>query len=126
MDVNRVKRGDIVFVNNLCREPHGFVLSGNHPAVVIQNNAGNMYSRNLIVAYMTSSLKRIELPTKVVLQWYGGLRNVSVVETEQLSTISKDDVISVIDRLRPEDMERVNKALMASLALGEEDEDGST
>ena len=73
MDVNRVKRGDIVFVNNLCREPHGFVLSGNHPAVVIQNNAGNMYSRNLIVAYMTSSLKRIELPTKVVLQWYGGL-----------------------------------------------------
>ena len=72
-------RGDIVFVENPMQTPHGHVVAGNHPAVVIQNDAGNEHSNNLIVAYITSQLKRLELPTHVVLQWYGGLKKVSVV-----------------------------------------------
>lgn len=92
-------RGDIVFVENPMQTPHGHVVAGNHPAVVIQNDAGNEHSNNLIIAYITSQLKRLELPTHVVLQWYGGLKKVSVVQTEQLATIDKGDVISVIDHL---------------------------
>lgn len=34
-------RGDIVFVENPMQTPHGHVVAGNHPAVVIQNDAGN-------------------------------------------------------------------------------------
>ncbi|MDD3238536.1 MAG: type II toxin-antitoxin system PemK/MazF family toxin [Lachnospira sp.] len=114
-----IKRGDIVFVDNPQQTPHGNVVCGNHPAVVIQNDAGNEHSNNLIVAYLTSQLKRLELPTHVVIQWYQGLKKVSVVQAEQLATISKEDVISVIDHLRMEDMVRVDKALVASLAIGE-------
>ena len=38
----------------------------------VQNNAGNEHSNNLIIANITSQLKRVKVPTYVVLQWYGG------------------------------------------------------
>ena len=40
-----------------------------------------------------------------------------MVQAEQIATISKNDVISVIDHLTDEDMKRVDKALAASLGL---------
>ena len=48
-------RGDIVFVENPMQTPHGHVVAGNHPAVVIQNDAGNEHSNNLIIAYTGAS-----------------------------------------------------------------------
>lgn len=113
------QRGDIVLVDNPYTEAHGHVIYGNHPAVVIQNNAGNEHSDNLIVVYLSSKLKKLHLPTHVVLQWYEGLRKTSVVQAEQIATVSKADVISLMDHLRPEDMARVDKAVAISLALGE-------
>ena len=114
-----LRRGDIVFVDNPQQEPHGHVVCGNHPAVVIQNDAGNEHSENVIVAFLTSQMKRLELPTHIVIQHYAGLRKTSVVQTEQLATIAKEDVLGVIDHLRKEDMVRVDKSLLASLALWE-------
>lgn len=112
-------RGDIIFVENPLQDPHGHIVCGNHPAVVVQNQAGNLYSGNLIVAYLTSQLKKLNMPTHVVLQWYPGLKKTSVVQTEQLATIAKDDVLCIVDHLTEEDMIRVDKALMASLGIGE-------
>lgn len=111
------RRGDVIMVENPLQKPHGHVMVGNHPAVVIQNNAGNEHSDNLIIAYLTSQLKRLELPTHVVIQHYDGLRKTSVVQTEQLATIDKEDVISYIDHLTPADMARVDVAIIASLGL---------
>ncbi len=42
-----------------------------------------------------------------------------MVETEQLRTISKNDIIAVFDHLNEKDMVRLNAALIASLAIGE-------
>lgn len=112
-----IRRGDIIFVRNPFQVPHGHINAGNRPAVVVQNNTGNERSENLIVAYMTSKIKKLHMPTHVLLQWYGGLSMTSMVQTEQLATISAEDVIGVIDHLRDEDTARVNRALAASLAL---------
>ena len=119
MENLEIRRGDIIFVDNPHQKPHGHIVCGNHPAVVIQNDAGNEHSHNIIIAYLTSQMKRLELPTHIVIQHYPGLRKASVVLAEQLATISKGDVISVIAHLRDEDMLRVDKALIASLGLGE-------
>lgn len=115
----KFRRGDIIFVRNPFQEPHGHLNAGNRPAVVVQNDTGNRCSDNLIVAYMTSKLKKTKMPTHVILQWYGGLKRTSMVQTEQLATISAEDVMEIIDHLRDEDTERVNRALAASLALGD-------
>ena len=118
---NEIRRGDIVFVaDNQQHSPHEFIIYGNHPAVVVQNNVGNAYSQNLVVAFVTSSLKRLDIPTHFVLEGYNGLRKKeSMVETEQLRTISKNDVIAVFDHLKEEDMVKLNAALIHSLAIGE-------
>ena len=56
----------------------------------------------------------------MVLQWYSGLKKVSMVQTEQIATISRDtDVLAVVDHLTEEDMKRVDKELLASLGLEE-------
>ena len=87
--MSEFSRGDIIFVEKPIQGKHGHVTAGNHPAVIVQNQAGNTFSDNLIIAYLTSQLKRLEMPTHVVLQWYPGLKKTSVVQTEQLATISK-------------------------------------
>ena len=74
MKAIEIKRGDIVFVENPNKKPRGHVVCGNHPAVVIQNNKGNEHSTNIIVAFITSSMKRLEMPTHIVIPHYDGLR----------------------------------------------------
>ena len=103
-------RGTVVYVRN--ENASGHVVNGIHPAVVIQNDIGNKYS-----AFLTSKVKRLDMKTHVVLQNYDNLR-VSVVKTEQMATIDKRDILSVVEKLRLEDMARVDVAVRVSLGLG--------
>ena len=115
-----LKRGDVVFIKNtgseIGKETH--VVCGNHPAVIIQNQKGNVYSPNLIVAYLTSRIKRVEMKTHVLLTWYDELKT-SMVQAEQLATVDKGDVLGYITHLREEDMVRLDRALISSLGLEE-------
>lgn len=67
--ITEFKRGDIVFVENANSnaEEDTHVVRGNHPAVIIQNQMGNDHSPTLIVAYLSSQLKRVEMKTHVLL-----------------------------------------------------------
>lgn len=115
----QIWRNDVVFVKCSVTEANGSVQCYDRPAVVIQNNIGNQHSPTLIVAYLTSQIKRLDMPTHIVLSNYKGLTKSSMVMLEQISTISKDDVIEVMDHLSDEDIQKVNYAIRASLALKE-------
>ena len=108
----------MVFVENLdvCSGDDTHVVRGNHPAVIIQNQMGNDHSPTLIVAYLTSQLKRVEMTTHVLLTWYEELKP-SMIQAEQLATIDKRAVLGYITHLRTEDMVRLDRALMASLGM---------
>lgn len=110
----QLTRGTIVFVKN--ENSSGHVMSGNHPAVIIQNDIGNKYSPTVIVCYLTSQLKRLDMKTHVLLQHYDNLK-VSVVQAEQIVTINKSNILSVATKLRPEDMTRVDNAVRVSIGL---------
>ena len=114
-----VRRNDIVFVKCNAMVPNGSVQCFDRPAIVLQNNKGNANSPTLIVAYLTSQIKRTDLPTHVVLQHYPGLCKKSMVLLEQVDTISKDDVVEVINHLDTEDVVKVNNGLLISLGFGE-------
>jgi len=111
-----IKRGTVVFVGDLNKATTGHVMKGKHPAVVVQNEKGNQYSPTLIVCYLTSQLKRLEMKTHVLLQHYDNLK-LSVVQAEQMATIDKSDVLDVVEQLKPEDMARVDAAIRFSLGL---------
>lgn len=98
-----IKRGDIIYVysnpNSDSFEKDKGVLSTTktvnfkslgegRPAVVIQNDTGNANSPTIIVAFMSTVIKKIDLPTHMVVK-YNCLGKVSMIMAEQVRTISK-------------------------------------
>ena len=71
-------------------DQNSHVQSGFRPAVVIQNKLGNIYSKNVVVLPITSSVKNVDMPTHVRLSAEKtGLRNDSIVLCENPVTIPK-------------------------------------
>lgn len=110
----QLKRGTVIYVKN--ENSIGHITNGNHPAVIIQNDVGNKHSPTTIICYLTSKIKRLDMKTHVLLQHYDNLR-VSVVQAEQIVTINKTEILSVVTKLRPEDMTRVDNAVRISIGL---------
>ncbi len=112
------RRGDVVFVKDTRTDsnPDSHVMRGDHPAVIVQNEMGNAFSSNLIVAFLTSQVKRLDLQTHVPIDHYDGLKP-SMIKTEQLATIDKSSVSGYITHLRSDDMALLDRALMVSLGL---------
>jgi mRNA interferase MazF len=93
------------------------------PVLIIQNDVGNRFSANVIVAAVTSQLPRREYPTNVVLKrgaaeaQGSGLDRDSVVQTETITTVSKEMVTRFLGRLNADAMRAVDQCLRVSLGL---------
>ncbi len=93
------------------------------PALVIQNDVGNRFSPNLIVASISSQLPRRRYPTNVLLRRDSpeaegsGLDLDSVVQAEAILTISKGAVQRPLGRLNEQAMQAVDDCLRVSLAI---------
>jgi len=115
--LNRIPRiGDVYYATFT---GSGSVQSGNRPAVIFQNNKGNMYSPNLVVLPLTSRLKRLELPTHVLISSHdSGLPMDSMVLCENPQCISKDDLGDYITTLSGKYMKQIAaSSIMASSAI---------
>lgn len=108
-----VKRGDIYYAR-LPEIEEGSVQQGYRPVLVTQANRLNKNSTTVIVAIITSKLKRPNDEVHVVLPRMEGLPKESMVEAEQRKTISKSQLISYRGTLDDQTMKRVTRALKAS------------
>lgn len=93
---------------------------GWRPGVVFQNNVGNYYSPNLIVLPLTSSLKKVDMPTHVLVKSEDvlGLKRDSMVLCENPQRMSKNKLGGYIDILPEEYMRKIAVAsLLASSAI---------
>lgn len=106
------KRGDILVINT--EKGVGHVQMSNRPALVVSNDVGNEHSKILIVAPMTGVLKKLTLPTHVMLRGYG-LTYTSVVMCEQMHAIDKGQVTKKIGAVDQEDMIKIDSALRISI-----------
>lgn len=99
-------------------ENQGSVQKGIRPAVVIQNDIGNRFSTTTIVVPITGSVKK-ELPTHHELRCekYRCLKCDSTILAEQVLTISKDQILEVLGKLRFEDRTKLNAILATSIQL---------
>lgn len=96
---------------------------GVRPVLIIQNDKGNRYGTTVIVAAITSRLKKESLPTHVAVgPGEGGLRKGSLVLTEQLRTLEKTRLTRFLGTLSQGAMARVSDALRISLGACCEDE----
>ena len=87
---------------------------GIRPALVIQNDTGNIYASTTIVAAITSTIK--EFPVTVVFSPdEGGLKQRSMINLAQLLTIDKGRLQKRLGHLSDAVMEQVNEAVRVSL-----------
>ena len=91
---------------------------GIRPALVIQNDVGNIHASTTIVAAVTTTIKKY--PVTVVLDRdEAGLKHPSTVNLAQILTLDKSRLkrkVGVLSRAR---LSEVDDALAISLGLGE-------
>ena len=129
MDVNLIKRTDIIWVDFGNQRLKGSIQSGLRPAVVVSNNVGNRHSGILEVATildnmdeylsvipLTSKEKR-SMPTHLWIEGFG-LKGRSLILGEQITTISKMQVKNIVGRITDDEIiDKINKIIQISLGL---------
>lgn len=109
------RRGDIYLAN--LNPFKGSEQGGTRPVLVLQNNDGNYFCPTLIVAPMSTKLKKLQIPTHYLITRARGLRAPSIVELEQIKTIDKMRIIDYIGKVSPEQMRGIEQATQISLGL---------
>lgn len=120
MNENRVyNRGDVYLIDF---EPHiGSEQGGIRPAVVLQNNIGNIYCPTLIVAPITSrSFKKSCLPTHYIIKDSKNVGCFGIVLLEQIKTIDKCRVYKYLGSFSDKEMIEIEKTINISLDLNAE------
>ena len=109
------RRGDIYLAN--LNPFTGSEQGGRRPVLVLQNNDGNFYCPTLIVAPLTSRLKKPNQPTHCCFEKVRGLAEPSMVSLEQIKTIDKCRIEKYLGRMTKEQMLKVEDAIKESLGM---------
>ena len=100
------------------------VQSGNRPVLVISNDVGNQYSRTVTVIPMTTKLKRMDMPTHIILteedccMFRPQTLQDSVLLAEQITTIAKSALCGRLCRVTSkEKKQEIVRAVAAQLDM---------
>ena len=110
-----IKRGGIYWVD--WNPGRGSEQSGLRPALVIQNDVGNQFSPNTIVASLTSVFVKSYPFTVKVNARGSGLPKDSTIDLAMLMTIDKKRLGEKCGELTEAKMLEVNEAIKASLGI---------
>jgi len=110
------KRGEVYLVNF---DPTiGAEIKKTRPALIVQNDIANRHSPITIVCAITSQYEAPLYPTETLLSPpEGGMKLESVVLANQIRSVDRQRLVKRLGSLRPETMQRVDRALRLSLGL---------
>ena len=114
-ETKKVKRGEIYFAD-IPRVTRGSVQAGTRPVLITQNDWLNERAPTVIVATVTSVIKRLDLKTHVLLPLIKELPKQSMVMTEQRYTLDKGSLLEYRCTLPNEVMRKVDRAIRYSEA----------
>jgi len=111
-----IRRGDIYWLD--LRSGKGSEQQGRRPVLVIQNDTGNQYSPNTIIAPLTTSIPDKVYPFQVKCSASeSGLGEPCLVDLGAIITISKTRLGDKCSRLTSKKMLEVDEAIKVSLDL---------
>lgn len=109
------RRGDIYLVDF---DPVvGSEQGGVRPGLIVQNDIGNFFSSTTVAFPITTHLKRLDLPTHVLLENVRGLTATSMVCVEQPKPIDKQRVLRYLGKISPEQMRKVEEAMIIEFGM---------
>ena len=109
--MEEIKRGDIYYIESYYST--GSEQKAGRPAIIVSNRMNNAYSPTFEVVYMTTQPKT-DLPTHVTVRATG---KESVALCEQIHTVDESRIGSFCGRCSPQEMTKVDIALLISLDL---------
>lgn len=110
-----IRKGDIYYAR---LDPViGCEQEGKRPVVVVQNNLANKYSPTIIIAPITTILKKLYLPTHIVIYENNFLKKDSTILVEQVRVIDKSRIEKFLGRLSSFQIDQVDKALLNAFAI---------
>lgn len=110
-----IKKGDIYYA--MLNPVIGSEQDGKRPVVVIQNNLANKHSPTVIIAPITTVIKKTYLPTHIVIYKNNFLKKDSTILVEQVRVIDKSRIITFLGKLNEIQMLQVDKALINAFAI---------
>ena len=112
---DEVLRGQMYYAN---LDPViGSEQGGNRPVLVIQNNVGNRHSPTIIIAPITTRVKKLRQPTHIGIPPFFGLPQSSMAMLEQIRTIDKSRLGDYVGCLDDDVMDYIDEALGISVGL---------
>lgn len=110
------RRGDIFYVSKDSIYANvGTEINPNRPAVIVSNDANNRFANQVEVVYLTTQEKP-PLETHVPVM----CKLPSTALCEQITTVSKERLQSYVMSCTQEEMQAINRAMLASLGIKEE------
>lgn len=110
-----VRRGEIYWVD--WSPGRGSEQAGIRPALIIQNDLGNKFSTNTIVASVTTAIDRLYTFQVKVSPEESGLPRLSIIDLASLETVDKGRLKDKCGELSSEKMAQVDEAIKVSLGL---------
>lgn len=113
--MNEIKYGDIILLD-LSGAMHS-EQGGVRPALVIQNDKGNLYSPTILICPITSKNKKY-LPTHMEIRPEdSGLKETSIALFEQVRVADKQRVIKKVGHIKENLIKQVNRCLTISFNM---------
>ena len=115
--MNEIQRGEIYLAD--LGEGVGSEQKGVRPVLIVQNNRGNKYSPTVTVLPITTKIhKSSGLPTHVILDGVGGLKEKSATIAEQIMTIDKTRLIEYMGILEEKFMRKyIDNTILVQLNI---------
>lgn len=112
----RIKRGEIYFYD--FGQNEGSIQSGRRPVLVLQADNFNAKAPTILVAAITTVIKKQYLPSHIILGESYGLSKPSMVLLEQISTVNKSQLTDYVGFVEDEHIWRkINIALKKTFGL---------
>lgn len=115
IDNYEIQKGDIYYA--MLDPVIGSEQKGKRPVVVVQNNIANKHSPTVIIAPITTILKKLYLPTHIVIDKNDFLKKDSTILVEQIRVIDKSRIIHFLGKLNNLQMEQVDRALVNAFSI---------
>ena len=116
MKEKMICRGDLFYYD--FGDNSGSVQSGERPVLVVQADDYNQNAPTIIVAAVTSVIKKRYLPSHIILGEEFGLKTPSMVLLEQIRTVNKEDLREYIGTVDDDKLFRqINATLKKTFGL---------
>ncbi len=111
-----IRKGDVLLVD--FKKNEGSEQNGIRPAIVIQNNTGNMFSPTTIVCPLTSQRKEMDVTHVVLFPEECGILQPSIVLCEQIRVIDKSRIRGRVGCIESSyKLEAIERKIMRSFGI---------